>query len=100
MFRRATSSTLSKSFVQRRAFTDYQHHHYPSVPAIAYGIPALFGVYWLIWMRIGSLQTKRSDYKKDLSRVWRRKLGSGYKWADEVPAKVTTFFKDLPSGAK
>ena len=97
MFRRAPCSQVVMK-TQKRMYTEMIHRTYPVVPQIAYGVPAIFLFYWLVMIRIGSPFSGRAEHKKDYNRVWMRKLGTGYKWADEIP-KAETFFKNLPTKA-
>lgn len=100
MFRRALQTPASKLAVAARPYTDYQHFKYPICGAIAYGIPAYFLFFWFIWVRMGTVFTKRNEYKKDYFRVWRRKLGSGYGWSEDFGPQKETLFKNLPSSVE
>lgn len=104
MFRRAISanvpralSTLTRS---NRAYTNYDHIKYPIYPKAVVSIVAYFVVMWFVLIRQGSLLTSTSAYKEDYLRVWRRKLGTGYQWADAWGPQIDTVFKNLPDSVE
>jgi hypothetical protein len=83
---------------QFRRYIDYHHREYPLFKPIAYGAPAFFIAFWIVYLRQGSVWTKRSEYKKDLLRSWRRRLGTGYKW--DFGPELKTVFTNLPDRAE
>lgn len=102
MFRRALGATADRSLssgsaaVSRRSYTELTHMKFPVYYGAVGVVLSYFVVTWLIFIRMGSKQSYRSEYKNDYLRVWRRKLGTGYQWADAWGPQVDTLFKDLP----
>ena len=96
MLRRAFQSAPLKTAGTVRSYTDYTHFHYP----VWYGCTALTASLWFAlfigFMRSGSVYTKRASYKEDNLRIWRRKLGKGYKWAEDWGPEVKSLFKNVP----
>ncbi|ORC93005.1 uncharacterized protein TM35_000023310 [Trypanosoma theileri] len=100
MFRRVigpeASRALAKTTSSVRRYTNYDHMKYPmDVQAVA----CVFGyilVMWFVFARIGSLYTNFSSYKTDYLRVWRRKLGTGYQWADAWGPQMETLYRNVP----
>lgn len=98
MLRRALGTNLGRQVaaVSKRAYTDYHHIQYPVWKGAVLSIVGYFAVMWVIFFRMGTAITARSEYKNDYLRVWRRKLGTGYQWADAWGPEMDTIFKNLP----
>ncbi|KAG8347641.1 hypothetical protein TRVL_01533 [Trypanosoma vivax] len=104
MFRRlvgsGASGAVSTLRVTARRYTNYDHFHYPADTKAVACVLGYFLVLWFIFMRVGSLFTMRSEYKKDLLRVWGRKLGTGYQWSDAWGPQIDTFFRNVPDSVE
>ncbi|EAN97661.1 hypothetical protein C3747_40g893c [Trypanosoma cruzi] len=100
MFRRAlgpqASRILARTSSSARCYTNYEHVKYPVDTQALACILGYFFVMWVLMARMGSLFSWRSEYKRDYLRVWRRKLGKGYKWSDEWGPKMDTVWKNVP----
>ena len=105
MLRRAIGVSCQKHLVSAptqtsvRRYIDYHHHSYPVWGEAIFCILGYFLFCWVMFMRSSSVYTKRSEYKADYLRIWRRKLGKGYKWSDEWGPEKKTVFKNLPDRA-
>ena len=99
MFRRPMNLVVRNS-VATRKFTDYVHREYPHWTLMAYAFPVVYLGGWVFFLRMGSVWTKRSEYKKDLLRCWRRRLGTGYRWSDEFGPEIKSVYTNLPSRAE
>lgn len=103
MFRRslAANKALTASLTKNaRCYTNYDHIKYPVHTTAVVSIVGYFITMWFIFVRQGSLFTARSEYKKDYLRVWRRKLGTGYDWADAWGPQIENMYKDLPEAVE
>lgn len=89
--RRATSATQGV-----RKYTNYDHIDYPVFNGAVVAVLGYFTVMWFIFASQGSTLWSRAEYKRDLFAVWRRKLGTGYQWADAWGPEFDTIFKELP----
>lgn len=99
MFRRVVSSTpvgRQLAGVSKRAYTNYDHMKYPVYKNAVVAILGYFVVMWFIFNRQGSAATKHAEFKQDYLRVWRRKLGTGYEWADAWGPQIDTMYRNLP----
>lgn len=96
MFRRVLTPSTKLSTAVRK-YTDYHHFKYPVDPRYAYGVPLYFFFFFVIWFRMGTVFTKRGEYKNDYLRVWKRKMGTGYQWSDAWGPEIQTFYKNLPT---
>nr|CCC93761.1 conserved hypothetical protein [Trypanosoma congolense IL3000] len=103
MFRRVagaeTSRAVAKLGVSSRRYTNYDHVHYPVDTKAVLCVLGYFCTLWVVFARIGSLFSYRANYKEDYLRVWRRKLGTGYQWADAWGPQMDTFFRNVPDRA-
>ena len=99
MFRRVAVPSTKRA-VGTRAFTDYHHYPYPTMWSVAIGIPAIYFASYILFMRMGTIFTKRAEFKKDYLRIWRRKLGKGYKWSDEFGPQIENIYKNIPARAE
>ena len=86
------------TLVARRCYTDYDHHKYPVLYQIVYGLPAMYLVIWFTMFFAGSAMVKRSEWKKDIMRSWRRRKGTGYKWGNDFGPEIKNAFKNIPTG--
>lgn len=104
MFRRALGSNacarLSMLAKSSRNYTNYDHHKYPVYNTAVISIVGYFLAVWILFARLGSLLSYRSEYKKDYLRIWRRKLGTGYEWSDAWGPQMDTVFKNLPEAVE
>jgi hypothetical protein len=96
----ANAPLASNSTVARRAYTEYDHRKYPALYQVVYGIPLYYSIMWFTLLLAGSVVTKRSEWKKDYLRYWRRRKGTGYKWGNDFGPEITNTFKNLPSRAE
>lgn len=100
MLRRALGSNTGRQLAglskNVRCYTNYEHFKYPAWTNASLCVVGYFLVMWFVFVRIGSKYTTRSEYKNDYLRVWRRKLGTGYQWADAWGPQMDTVFKNLP----
>eukprot|EP00758_Cryptobia_borreli_P016510 Tbor_TRINITY_DN6113_c1_g1::TRINITY_DN6113_c1_g1_i1::g.22736::m.22736 len=97
MFRRPLASIAKTPFA--RLYTDYHHMQYPVLNEIAIGVPLYFTCLYLFFFNSGQISFRSpNDPRYDLFRVWKRKLGTGYKWSTEWPAEpIESVYKNLPS---
>ncbi|KAG5488573.1 hypothetical protein JIQ42_00181 [Leishmania sp. Namibia] len=102
MFRRALGASSGRSLssasaaVSYRRYTELSHMKFPVYYSAVGAVAGYFVVMWIVFLRMGSKSTARSEFKDDYLRVWRRKLGTGYQWADAWGPQMDTIFKDLP----
>ncbi|KPA80105.1 putative mitochondrial hypothetical protein [Leptomonas pyrrhocoris] len=102
MFRRALgttatcSATSAAASVSRRSYTELSHMKYPVYYNAVGCVAGYFAVMWVVFCHMGAQESSRGQYKHDYLRVWRRKLGTGYQWADAWGPQMDTLFKDLP----
>ncbi|KAG5464000.1 hypothetical protein LSCM1_00179 [Leishmania martiniquensis] len=102
MFRRALGASAGRSLfstsaaVSRRSYTELTHMKFPVYYGAVGAVVGYFVVMWVVFLRMGSKSTARSEFKDDYLRVWRRKLGTGYQWADAWGPQMDTIFKELP----
>lgn len=102
MFRRALATSATRSAtsaaaaVSRRSYTELSHMKYPVYYNAVGCVVGYFAVMWIVFCRMGTRESARGEYKHDYLRVWRRKLGTGYQWADAWGPQMDTLFKDLP----
>jgi hypothetical protein len=99
MLRRSINSQLTAVTGSVRRYTDYSHYDYPIWHGLSWLTFGLWFALYVGFMRTGSVYTKRSSWKEDNLRIWRRKLGKGYKWAEDWGPEVKTMFKNLPDRA-
>ena len=97
MMRRSVLSTKAQLSIAARSYTDYTHMKFPPNTVVVNLTLLYFVGLFCFYMRMGTLYTGREEYKHDYLRIWRRKLGTGYKWAEDWGPEVKTIFKDLPS---
>lgn len=90
------SATSAAAAVSRRSYTELTHMKYPVYTNAACCVVGYFTVMWFVFCNMGARETSRGQYKHDYLRVWRRKLGTGYQWADAWGPQMDTLFKDLP----
>eukprot|EP00744_Colponema_vietnamica_P001597 GILI01002634.1.p1 GENE.GILI01002634.1~~GILI01002634.1.p1 ORF type:complete len:100 (+),score=12.70 GILI01002634.1:34-333(+) len=83
-----------------RSYTDYHHIKYPVIYELALGVPAYWIMLYILFVRAGSMASNRNQYKEDIFRGWKRRLGTGYKWSTEWGAPIESYHKNLPSGAE
>ncbi len=83
-----------------RRFTDYLHMQYPIWYNMSYLTWGLWTILYIGFMRTSSVFTARASYKEDNLRIWRRKLGKGYKWAEDWGPEVKTMFRNIPDRAE
>ncbi|KAG5490049.1 hypothetical protein JKF63_00168 [Porcisia hertigi] len=102
MFRRALGASSVRGLssvpaaVSRRSYTELTHMKFPVYSGAVFTVLGYFVVMWVVYLRMGTKYTARSEFKDDYLRVWRRKLGTGYKWADAWGPQMDTLYKDLP----
>jgi hypothetical protein len=99
MMRRFTPSVAVSR--QTRSYTDYHHHTYPQIKTITVGVPIGIMAYWFVFLFWGSnLYEKNRVYKKNLLRSWKRRMGTGYGWAEDFGPTKEHVFKNLPTSAE
>ena len=100
MLRRFTAPATSRATVATRKYTDFHHRTYPTLPIITVFVPIVTVITWFAFICWGSVVYESNRlYKKNLLRSWKRRMGKGYKWSDEIGPEVKTFFKNLPTEA-
>lgn len=105
MFRRAIGPQTTRALLKfqggiTRCYTNYDHIKYP-VDRQAYAAIFLYFIgIWFLFARMGSLFSVRSQFKEDYLRVWRRKLGTGYQWADAWGPQIDNFWKNVPDSVE
>jgi hypothetical protein len=96
MLRRALVSKPLAALGSARGYTDYTHFNYPVWTNCSVLLASLWISLYVGFLRAGTVYANRSSYKEDNLRIWRRKLGKGYKWAEDWGPEVKTIFKNLP----
>ena len=104
MFRRSIqqqpriASTLGNSV---RAYTDYHHHKYPTMTNLVMLSNGGLLAAWLLFLSAGSMWfASNREWKSDVARSWKRQLGTGYRWSDEVGPMIETIYVNLPDRAE
>ena len=85
----------------RRSYIDLHHHKFPKFMPFVVGFPTVVIAFWLFFLSCGSVWWESNRvWKSDTLRSQRRLLGTGYRWANEMPPPPDTIFKNLPDEAE